>query len=141
MQKSFLLSLLTLALFSCSEKEIIAVPQETTVTAVKSAEVFYKDPNITINKVSANQTAQGQVVFSFSTEIEKNLRSVEVYSGASNALMCEIYKVPTNGSSTSTKQYSLVEKNITTAVNYYMIKYTTLDNGWSVSPLFKVELK
>jgi hypothetical protein len=141
MQKLFLALLLSSLLISCSQKELIVPEVGLTSPPVKETQAFYKDPNILIKEVSATQTASGQVAFQFSTEYEKNLKSIEVYSGASNALLCEIYAVSRGGSSEVIKSYSLVEKNIQSNVNYYMIKYTTVNNEWSVSPLFKVELK
>jgi hypothetical protein len=139
--KKLLPALLSILLISCSKEEVIKPTEEVVVPAVQQTQAFYKDNNISIKDVKATQTATGQVTFNFSTEYEKNLKSVEVYSGASSALLCEIYAEARNGSTQQVKTYSVVEKNIEVPVNYYMVKYTTINNEWSVSPLFKVELK
>jgi hypothetical protein len=132
-----LLAVFVIMLSIACNKEQIAPPVEE-----QKPEVFFKDDNVSVVDVKASQTGSRQVKLQFSTEYEKNLQSIEVYSGESMSLLCRIYDAQKTSTSLKTTNYTILENDIISAsTHYYMVKYTTTKGEWNCSPLYKVVLK
>lgn len=134
MKKLFAAFVIMLSI-ACNKDQVIPPVVE------QKPETFYKDDNVSVVDMKAIQTGSKQVTINFSTEYEKNLQSIEVYSGESMSLLCEIFSQTKNGTSLKVNKYNVVESNIQTQTQYYLIKYTTTKGEWNCSPLYKVVLK
>jgi hypothetical protein len=133
MKKLFAAFVIMLSI-ACNKEQIVPVEEQ-------KASLFFKDDNVSVVDVKASQTSSRQVTLKFSTEYERNLQRIEVYSGESMSLLCRIYDAPKSETSSKATSYSIVENDIPTATHYYMIKYTTVKGEWNCSPLYKVVLK
>jgi hypothetical protein len=125
--------LATVMLFSCSKKDVLA-PE------AKPQQIILKSQNISIVNVNAIQSGSNQVTFNFATEYEKNLKSIELLSGASESLFCQMYVDFKSDNSLQVRQYSILDNDPKWNTTYYMIKYTTNDGNWFCSPVYKVVL-
>lgn len=137
--RHFIKGLFVLFLFcSCNKTDVIApslpVEQENFFTN-------FKDVNISIVKITGKQTATNQITFTFSTEFENNLSSIEVYSSANDRSLCNIFEKQLQVNSTVLKQYSIVDLGPKIGNNYYLIKYTTKKGEWAISPMYTIALK
>lgn len=104
-------------------------------------QLILKNPNISVVNVSAVQTGNKQVTFSFSTEYEKDLASIELLSGADETLFCQIYVEFKDDHSLQLKQYKIVDNDPKGPETNYMIKYTTKTGSWFCSSIYKVKIK
>lgn len=135
----FIKGLFVLFLFcSCSKADIV-----TPTITVEQEKFFadYKDANVSIIKITGKQTGTGKITFTFSTEFENNLSSIEVYSSADERSLCNIYERPLTQNSTVVKQYSIVDNGPKVGNNYYLIKYTTKKGEWAISPVYTIALQ
>src|SRR5687768_11682101 len=107
--KKLLTALVILLSVACSKEQIAPVEQQ------QAPQVFFKDENVSVVDVKASQTGSRQVTLKFSTEYEKNLQSVEVYSGESMSLLCRIYDAPKTVTSSKATSYNILESNISTS--------------------------
>jgi hypothetical protein len=135
----FFKGLFVLFLFcACSKADL-----HTPVTIAEPVKYFadYKDANVSIIKITGKQTGANQITFSFATEFEKNLASIEVYGSASERSLCTIYERAIPGNSTSVKQYNVIDEGPKAGNNFYLIKYTTKTGEWFISPVYTIALK
>ena len=137
--RHFIKGLFVLFLFcSCNKTDVIAPS-----LPVEQENFFanFKDVNISIVKITGKQTATNQITFTFSTEFENNLSSIEVYSSANDRSLCNIFEKQLQVNSTVLKQYSIVDLGPKIGNNYYLIKYTTKKGEWAISPMYTIALK
>ena len=104
-------------------------------------QLVLKNPNISVVNVVATQTGTKQVTFNFSTEYEKDLKSIELLSGSNETLFCQMYVEYKDGNSLQMKQYSIVDNDPKGPLSHYMIKYTTKTGSWFCSSIYKVKIK
>lgn len=126
--------LFSVILVGCSKKSDVQLldPAEQQITL--------KNQNISVVNVNLKQTGGNQVTFNFTTQYEKNLKSIELLSGASETLFCSIYSESKTENSLQEKNYTIVDNDPKWNTTYYMLKYTTQSGDWYCSTVYKVNL-
>ncbi|MCY7422848.1 MAG: hypothetical protein LH478_14045 [Chitinophagaceae bacterium] len=136
MTRKVLQVFLLLGLFGSCHKTQVALPATEGV-----ATTDFKDDHIYVSAVTLLKSADGNVNFSFSTRYEKGISKIEVFKGSTKSNLCSFYEKAVSGESHSLKTYQAQYTNNGNEVNYYMIKYKTLDGGGSYSSLYTLKLK
>lgn len=127
---------LCLILSACSQKQV-DVPAVIAPTTFAS----YKDGYISIINIKAKQTNTRQVTFSFATEFEKDLASIEVYSGETEKTLCQIFIENKTTNSAQLKNYVVTDLDPKGRPTYYIVKYTTKLGEWFCTPLYAITMQ
>jgi len=134
--RKLLFAMFATALFASCSKQMDVKPAEQA-----PQQVLLKNSNISLKNIAATQTGSNQVTVTFTTEYEKNLKSIELMAGPNENLFCRIYVDYKNNNSLAPVNYSMVDNDPKSSTMYYMIKYTTNDGNWYVSNVVKVVLQ
>ena len=127
--------LFTMLIIGCTKQNDLQVNANTT------QQLVLKNPNISVVNVSAVKTGSKQVTFKFSTEYEKDIKSIEVLSGEDETLFCQIFVEYIEQNSSQKRNYTVVDNEPKGPVTHYMIKYTTANGSWFCSSIYKVNVK
>ena len=120
---------------SCHKAEVASPVTQTT----NSTE--FKDDHIYVSSVNLLRTEDGSANFSFTTRYEKGISKIEVFKGSTPANLCSVYQKTISEDSHSLKTYIMQDTNNGKEMNYYMIKYKTLEGEWSYSSVYQLKLK
>lgn len=120
---------------SCHKSQVVAPITE----LIAPAE--FKDDHIYVSSVTLLKAADGNVNFSFTTRYEKGISKIEVFKGSTKSNLCSFYQKAISGESHTLKTYVAQDTNDGKEVNYYMIKYKTLEGNWSYSSVYQLKLK
>jgi DUF2075 family protein len=129
-------AILVLCLFSSCHKSELNRPVETTSTFS-----FFKDEHIALVAFKMEQSAARQVMLTFTTRYEKDVKTIEVYSGTTMKNLCSMYEQKIAGDSHQLKTYQIVDNAAGYDVNFYMLKYTIVGGDWSYSPVYQIKMK
>lgn len=102
------------------------------------ANVFFRDANVAIAGVSAEQSGN-DIQFSFTSLYEKNVAKVEVMSGPYENMLCWFYAEALAPVSGAVKKYTVTETGAACDIRYYVIKYTLKSGAWVMTPAFRYE--
>lgn len=124
------------SLFAYCRKAEVALPVTQTTNSTE-----FKDEHIYVSSVNLFRAADGSVNFSFTSRYEKGISKIEVFKGSTTANLCSVYQKLISEESHSLKTYTIPDTNNGKEVNYYMLKYKTLDGEWSYSSVYQLKLK
>ncbi len=136
MSRKVLQLILIAGLFGSCHKAEVATPITQTTNSTE-----FKDDHIYVSSVNLLKAEDGSVNFLFTTRYEKGISSIEVFKGSTTTNLCSVYKKTISEESHSLKTYAVQDTNNGREVNYYMIKYKTLEGEWSYSSLYQLKLK
>jgi hypothetical protein len=122
-------------IISCTKQEVVA-PQE----KIEASEFLYRDANIYVESFKVEQS-KTELNIHFKTLYEKNIKKIEVMSGATESKLCSIYEVLRDQNSIKVSDYNFSTSAPNSSVSYYMIRYTLNNGDWGYTSLYKHELK
>lgn len=136
MSKKVLQLILIAGLFGSCHKAEIAAPliEQTNLTE-------FKDDHIYVSSVNLLKAGDGNVNFSFTTRYEKGISLIEVFKGTTMENLCSVYQKPVMEESHSLKTYTMPDINNGKEINFYMIKYKTVEGEWTYSSVYQLKLK
>ncbi len=135
MKKFLFLLCFQVLLMACNKEEL--TPAATTQSQV--AAVKYEDANISIVNFKAEKIRDSQLIVSFSTLYEKNIKKIELMTGNTPNNLCAIYHEDKSKDSFQSLEYVVVDQISKGAIIYYMIRFTLKNGDWGFTPVYKYQ--
>ncbi len=123
MKKFFVIIATTISLVSCTKQ--LSTPQ-----GAVNQNVFFQNPDVTVEDMIAQPAASDHISISFSTVETRNISRIELMSSASPNTFCTAQAIDVTGNSSAKKNYSFSDSNVKGSTMYYLLRFKNINGDW-----------
>ena len=133
MKKFFVIITTAISLVYCTKQ--LSTPQ-----GAVNQNVFFQNPDVTVEDMIAQPAATDSIYISFSTVGEKNISRIELMSSASPNTFCTAQAIDVTGNSPAKKTYSFNDANVKGSTMYYLLRFKSINGNWAYTNYVTVKL-